>query len=287
MIFPFNNFIPIYKNFFFLPIDFGNTMLDNNMNKIKVVNATNSYRIVNNLEKVQDGKQQEMNDKQMKIKETNITEEKKEIEINIKNDVEKKTKLFGRKKANSNQIGIHNKYSDDNLRMKCKHIILSSLMTFINKKIYVLYDGKIGEGILKKKLHIINNKQKVNSIVQYNKDFLDKNLKDIFSEKITSRCTNISRDFNKKLIESLMNEKDEKKKDYFNRLFNLTFRQCLNHFIKKEMVYELIGLETINDVLKDYELNKDYKQCLEYSLKNYEDIILRKKSRKKRKIDKL
>ena len=188
-----------------------------------------------------------------------------------------------KKKNCSNQVGIHNKFCDDNLRIKCKHIILSSLMDFINKKIYELYDGNIGQGILKKKLYIINNKQKSNTIVQYNKDFLNKNLKDIFSEKITARCTNISPDFNKILIQSLLDEKDEAKKNYFNKLFNLTFRQCLNHFIEKERIYELIGLETINQALNKYNENLEYKQCLEYSLKNFEETILKKRSRKSRK----
>ena len=285
---PFKNIIiHNYHNYLFFPLKDGNKLIDNNLNQSKVVKALNSKEEMNNNEnKLQKNEEKrEIEEKKLKIKDMNIIEENKEIEIEIeikKEDI-KPVKLLGRKKANSNQVGIHNKFCDDNLRIKCKHIILSSLMDFINKKIYELYDGNIGQGILKKKLYIINNKQKSNTIVQYNKDFLNKNLKDIFSEKITARCTNISPDFNKILIQNLLDEKDEEKKNYFNKLFNLTFRQCLNHFIEKEIIYELIGLETINEALNKYNENLEYKQCFEHSLKNFEETILKKRSRKSRK----
>ena len=283
---PFKNILIHYHNYLYVPLKYGNQIIDNNLNQLKVVKVLNSKEEINNNENEfqKNEKKQEIEEKKLKIKDMNIIEENKEIEIEIKKDEIKPIKLLGRKKTNSNQTGIHNKFSDDNLRIKCKHIILSSLMDFINKKIYELYNGNIGQGIFKKKLYIINNKQKSTTIVQYNKDFLNKNLKDIFSEKITARCTNISSDFNKVLIQSLMDEKDKEKKNYFNKLFNLTFRQCLNHFNEKEKIYELLGLETINLALNKYNDDLEYKKCLEYSLNNFEENILKKKSRKSRTI---
>ena len=281
---PFKNILIPYGNYLLVLLNNGNQIIGNNLNQLKVVKVLNSKEEIKNNENEfqKNEEKQEIEEKKLKIKDMNIIEENKEVEIEIKNDEIKPIKLLGRKKANSNQAGIHNKFCDDNLRIKCKHIILSSLMDFINKKIYDLYNGNIGQGILKKKLYIINNKQKSTTIVQYNKDFLNKTLKDIFSENITARCTNISPDFNKELIQSLMDEEDEEKKNYFNKLFNLTFRQCLNHFIEKEIIYELLGLETINLALNKYNDNLEYKQCLENSLKNFEETILKKKSRKSR-----
>ena len=46
----------------------------------------------------------------------------------------------------------HNKYTFDNLKRICKHLVIESAKDFINKKIYEEYNGEIGEGILKKKL---------------------------------------------------------------------------------------------------------------------------------------
>jgi len=43
---------------------------------------------------------------------------------------------------------------------ECKHLVIESAKDFINKKIYEEYNGNIGEGILKKKLLQLNQKQK-------------------------------------------------------------------------------------------------------------------------------
>ena len=42
---------------------------------------------------------------------------------------------LGRKRKNDNTPGYHNKYSPDNILRKIKHIILSQVMEFINRKI--------------------------------------------------------------------------------------------------------------------------------------------------------
>ena len=44
---------------------------------------------------------------------------------------------IGAKIKKSFEKGKHNKYSDDNLRRKCKHLILKSMLDFINRKISV------------------------------------------------------------------------------------------------------------------------------------------------------
>lgn len=43
--------------------------------------------------------------------------------------------LLKRKKGRQRSSDNHNKFSDDNLRRKCKHLVLSSLFIFINQKI--------------------------------------------------------------------------------------------------------------------------------------------------------
>ena len=49
-------------------------------------------------------------------------------------------------------IKVHNKYSDDNIRRRCKHLVLNNILDFINKQIILQYKGKIGNGIRKKKI---------------------------------------------------------------------------------------------------------------------------------------
>jgi hypothetical protein len=202
--------------------------------------------------------------------------------LDSKESTEKNGRL-GRKRRNDNTPGFHNKYSPDNILRKCKHIILSQLMEFINNKIKDIYNGQIGNSIFKKELLTLNKEQKFNSNVIYNQNFLKKNLGDIFSDNISTKYSNFFPDHNKKLIMMLRNEEDQNKKNYFEKLFNITFLQCINHFIGIKKVDELNGLKCFSEL--KYELNeeKEYIDCIEYLLKNYELITMKKRPRNKKK----
>ena len=184
-------------------------------------------------------------------------------------------------------IKVHNKYSDDNIRRRCKHLVLNNILDFINKQIILQYKGKIGNGIRKKKLYIINQSQKTDATINFNKNFLNKALKDIFSEPISSRYTDLPSNQNKIIIDILLNEKDENIRKYFNELFNINFSQCLSHFRGETYIKQLEGLKCFNDIkkkfLNKYEDGKDYVKVLEHYLNNYEKITERKKARSSRK----
>ena len=219
----------------------------------------------------------------------------KNISLNFGNEEEiiKAKKKCGRKRMrqedNNDNKNEHNKFSDDNIRKKIKHLVLKSLLEFINNKIKIMYKGNIGNGIFKKELQTINAFQKSNSNVNFDKDFLKKNIGEIFSEKITARFTNFPLNNNKIIIEKLKNEKDENLKIYFNKLFNINFLQCLKHFRGDSHIIELEGLKCFsqikNDILNKYTKDgEDYIGNLEYYLKNYEEIINHKKARKRKKV---
>ena len=220
----------------------------------------------------------------------NCNQERLSIGNNINiNDNEKNitkennTELIQKKRGRTKKTGSHNKFSDDNVRRKCKHIILKSTLEFINEMIRIKYDNNIGNGILKKQLLTINQKQKADATVQFNKDFLNKTLKDIFSENISSRFTIYPFNHNEKLINELMNNEDEEKRQYFNKLFNLTFTQCLRHFRKTEYIEELQGLKGIDYVKKKYENEPDYLDTLNFYIFNYEEITINKRHRNRKK----
>ena len=182
----------------------------------------------------------------------------------------------------------HNKYSDDNLRRKCKHLVLKYLLKFINHQISIIYNGNIGNGVFKKQLQTLNQSQKSDATINFNKMFLNKTLADIFAENISGRFTNFPPQHNKLLIEKLMNENDEEKRIYFNKIFNLTFIQCLKHFIGEIKIDLLDGLKCFedikNDIMENYEDDGlDYYNTLKYYLNNFEVIIYNKKARKPRK----
>ena len=112
---------------------------------------------------------------------------------------------------------------------------------------------------------------------------MDKSLKDIFSENISSRFKNYPPTHNKELIESLINEIDDEKRIYFNKLFNLTFFDCLKYFID-DMIFtnELNGFKKFSSIkgIIEQKQGKEYVDLLLYYFKNFKEIINNKKPRK-------
>ena len=196
-------------------------------------------------------------------------------------------KLLGRKKKCSNESGEHDKFADDNLSRKCKCIILKYLYKYINRKIKTVYN--ISSKDNKKTLLKINQKQIVSSKVDYNIKFLKKTLKDIFSENISSKFTKYYREHNKHLIQSLLNDEDEEKRKIFEKLFGLTFLDCLNHFRGSKYIKELNGMATLDEVCDTFIDEKDLESYIyqfKYFINNFENIIMNKKVRNRRKISK-
>ena len=192
----------------------------------------------------------------------------------------------GRKKKRDNTKSEHDKFSDDILRRKVKCIILKNIMKYINEKINKMYNGNIGHNIFKKQLLTINGNQNSNATIKFNQNFLYKKLGDIFSEDISTKYLNFDPNHNKYLIKDLMEEKDEKKRKYFNKLFNLTFLQCLRHYIGEESIDELNGLTCFKEEKNTIDEDEEYIEILEQYIKTYEKRIMKKKERSKRGIQK-
>lgn len=210
------------------------------------------------------------------------------IQINNNRTIIDKKKC-GRKRKNENNTTEHNKFSDDNVRRRVKHLCFKYLLLFINSQIKEIYNNKIGQGIFQKQLQTLNQSQISNAKILFNQQLLEKNLGEIFSDKVTGKLTNIPSDHNKKLIQKLINEEDIEKRIYFQKLFNVKLKDCFEHFSGNNVIDELEGMELFNEIseitseyLEKYEDGKDYIQQLEYYLKNYENIIKNKRSRKER-----
>jgi len=175
--------------------------------------------------------------------------------------------------------GDHNKFSDDNLRRKVKHLLIDNLLSFINNKIYKIYKGQVGNGIFVKKLLTLNQRQKTDSTIQFNKDLLQKSLGEIFSDDISAKYTIFPLEHNKNLIIKFLNEEDEEKKEYFNKLFSITFMDSLEHFRGSKIINELKGLKGIESIKSD---DEEYLSQLRFYFNNYEKIIFNKKSRNRK-----
>jgi hypothetical protein len=207
---------------------------------------------------------------------------KESMQLKIKENIRskrpfKENKTLGRKRKIHGVIGEHNKFSDDNIIRKIKHVILESVMNFINNKIRNIYSNKEGKASKEKELFKLKQKQPMNSRTKYNKDFLDKKLEEIFSLDISSKYSRYAPNNNKKTISSLINDHDETRKSIFTKLFNLTFVECLNHFRGSKIIKELDGLPNLEDYIKEKKKNKEdeeYYNLFKFFADNYETLIM-------------
>ena len=193
--------------------------------------------------------------------------------------------LLGRKKKGSNELGVHTKFTDDNLSRKFKHIIIDNLLKYINSIIKNQYNDSIGIGIGEKKLLKLNQRQIISSKADFNQKFLQTSIKDILSDNISKKYSNYPPYHNKILIENLLNEDNLEKRILFRKIFNLSFLDCIKHFKGEAHINELEGFIGLDEVCKNFEKNEDdidYINQFKWYVKNFEDIIMDKKVRNRK-----
>ena len=107
------------------------------------------------------------------------------------------------------------------------------------------------------------------------KIFNQKTLGDILSSKISDKYSTIQdKDYNKKIIDKIKSCDGELK-----NIFDITFIRCLNHFIEKEKIDLLEGMNTFSQVKFEDEDKKEY---IKYIGENYEDELDKRNSRNKK-----
>lgn len=81
-------------------------------------------------------------------------------------------------------------------------------------------------------------------------------LRDILSHNITKKIKYNSEDHNKNLINELIDEKG----DIFEKIFNITFIECLEHFAGVNTKEELKGLKLFSELKEQIIQLKVYKK---------------------------
>ena len=217
---------------------------------------------------------------------TAITAEKtgvnyQEIKINIEiktnmnnpnpiilNDISKGEKEYLRKKRS---------VSDNEIK-KGRNILLNSIFRFVNKKIRIIFNNDIGKGISIKQFVKISKKELNHSNVEFDKNYLNTKLKEIFSGDISGKFTNFLINKNEKLLQNLI------KIDYFKELFELTFLQCIEHINGTKFMPLLEGFEALDEILLNEEekLKENDIENYKYIIENYKQCVENKFSRKPR-----
>jgi hypothetical protein len=204
--------------------------------------------------------------------------------LELKSNLNIKKKKVGRKRKLDYEENL--KITNDNMIRKCKHLVITYCMEFLNYQIKKIYHDKIGEGIRIKKILDINNEQKVDNKLESTKVFLNKTLIEIFSVNISPKYTSFLPGHNRILIENLLNEKDEDKREKFKKIFNLTFADCIQLFLgKNDKNYELDGFPVFDEIKGELNENDKYLEKIKNYLLNFESIINSKTPRIRNKKD--
>ena len=210
---------------------------------------------------------------------------------------EKIKKNPGRKKKNSGEIGIHNKFSKDNMMRKLKNKVIESARRLINKMIKIesgeeyKYFGEMRkiQGVFCQELNI-----------KFNFWFYVQKLKTIFQFKMSTKYSKGDFDSNAQLISKIYSEKYKNKFPRTIKLLDMMFHQYLheiflgeknwtnefeiseednqfgiNYFLKNnldENKNDLFYLEKMNKLAIKYELFFLNKNPRIYSNKNEEKI---------------
>ena len=189
----------------------------------------------------------------------------------------------GRKLKNSNEERNHNKKTFDNLLRRIKHCLLKGLKVLINKKIKDVFQNDEKLSFLK--ILTLDQKQSNNSSVEFNRLFIHKSIKDIFSGKLTTKYKRKDLEKNnEESIKTLLSVKDIEKRNIFENIFNLEFIDVVNFIVgKRNDLVQLNELRLTEKFLKDMLIDEEYSKIIFYTMENMEEILKNKKSRKRNK----
>ena len=193
----------------------------------------------------------------------------------------------GRIKKNTNFVGKHNKFAEDNIIRKIKGRFLEYCRLYLNYlyKKYILNNTQTN-----KKYH--NLLQRIDSKMvkqikkERNIEWFDTKLYEIFSQNVSEKCSQYKEDYNKKQIKLLF---DKNEVTDVIQILNMQVREMYENFIRNK---KREGFKTLENDLEEIkkkmiEENEDnieeYLNKYEFIAQNLESIFMKKNPRKKNK----
>ena len=194
---------------------------------------------------------------------------------NIKFNIKKE--YLNKKRKNNFECNNNNHYIPDNDLKKIRSMILDCLIEYINNKIKQFKKNKISVGICKLQFLPINKEKLYHSKIEIDKQFLNKQIKELLSWDISKKYTNYLRDQNSQLVQTLISSENG---EYFRDLFELTFLDCLKYINGTKNSTLLDGFPEIEEIVvsKGIKNKQDIERYTNY-IKNYEIGLSSKISR--------
>ena len=193
----------------------------------------------------------------------------------------KDNKNKGRIKKNTNFIGKHDKFSEDNIIRKFKGRFIEKCRIYINKEYKRFLANKNETKNIKILLQRISPKLSKKIKKEDNLKWLNSKLYKVFSEKVSVKCSLYDPDYNKKEIQKLYKENEAKN---FINILERSVKEMLNAFIQNKIP----GFDSLNDDIKELKekMKKNNQENIkEYLIKyrnialNFESIFINKNSR--------
>ena len=103
--------------------------------------------------------------------------------------------------------------------------------------------------------------------------FINKTFKEIFSVEISKKYTSFLSNHNEVVINKILNDNDDDKRKKFEKLFSLTFIDCLKRFNGENIFEEFEGFPTFDEIKLKLNEDSEYIEKIKESLINFEDII--------------
>ena len=193
----------------------------------------------------------------------------------------KDNKNKGRIKKNTNFIGKHDKFSEDNIIRKFKGRFIEKCRIYINKEYKRFLANKNETKNIKILLQRISPKLSKKIKKEDNLKWLNSKLYKVFSEKVSVKCSLYDPDYNKKEIQKLYKENEAKN---IINILERSVKEMLNAFIQNKIP----GFDSLNDDIKELKekMKKNNQENIkEYLIKyrnialNFESIFINKNSR--------
>ena len=196
-------------------------------------------------------------------------------------DIKKNNKKVGRLPKKKKEIvqGKHTNTKDDNIIIKFKTYFIKSLFYYIN---FIFGKYRNNETFLKK----ISTEQSKNYRKDFNLNWLNRKLKDVFSDKLCDKFKS-EKEYNEKQINKLYEEKSIPE---LIKILEQTVRDMYEKFINNEVIE---GFSNLDDNLNDLRevMKRDgesdsvidkYLKCYEEKVRTFEIIFSKKKGRRPR-----
>ena len=170
-------------------------------------------------------------------------------------------------------------FNYDNMTRKFKRVFFESILNFIKssmKKVQTSANKYEKPILLKIEQHFISDTN-----VNFNKDLIQKKLRQIFSNNVSSKYSNYGLDYNRKLIEKIYNEKIQTK---VIDILEMTFLECLEHLRGSKHYEQLEGLENVYEIVineLEKKENDEYMVNFKEFVNRFEQYYENKRSREK------